>query len=137
MALNSQRFSVKVAKLGSSAWSRLSGEIGRMRNLVILATSALSLALAGCSLGDVKIGATNYKGQPLSAVTTKLGWPPNQTQTIAGQKVYTWNEGNTLAGCQVQVVMAGDVIDSYTGSGDANICAQYGAYAGGLKGYLD
>jgi hypothetical protein len=108
-----------------------------MRNLVILATSALSLALAGCALGDVKIGATNYKGQPLSAVTTRLGWPPNQTQTIAGQKVYTWNEGNTLAGCQVQVVMAGDVIDSYTGSGDANICAQYGALSGGLKGYLD
>ena len=33
--------------------------------------------------------------------------------------------------------MAGDVIDSYTGTGDANICAQYGALAGGLKGYYD
>ena len=42
-----------------------------------------------------------------------------------------------LAGCQVQVVMAGDVIDSYTGSGDVNICAQYDALAGGLKGYPD
>jgi hypothetical protein len=108
-----------------------------MRNLAISAALALSLDLAGCSVGTLNLGAPNYKGQPLSAVTAKLGWPPNQTQTIAGQKVYTWQEGNALAGCQVQVVMAGDVIDSYTGSGDANICAQYGAMAGGLKGYFD
>lgn len=108
-----------------------------MRNLAISAALALSLALAGCSVGTLNLGAPNYKGQPLSAVTAKLGWPPNQTQTIAGQKVYTWQEGNALAGCQVQVVMAGDVIDTYTGSGDANICAQYGAMAGGLKGYFD
>ena len=106
---------------------------GQVRNLVILA----ALALAGCSTGDLKVGGTNYKGKPLSAVTARLGWPPNQTQVIAGQKVYTWLEGNALAGCQVQVVMAGDVIDSYTGTGDANICAQYGAMAGGLKGYYD
>jgi hypothetical protein len=124
-------------KITGSVWIRLSGVIGRMRNLVILAASALSLALAGCSVGTLNLGAPNYKGQPLSAVTTKLGWPPNQTQTIAGQKVYTWQEGNALAGCQVQVVMAGDVIDSYSGTGDANICAQYGAMAGGLKGYFD
>jgi hypothetical protein len=104
-----------------------------MRNLTILA----ALAFSGCAIGDLKMGGPNYKGQPLSAVTTKLGWPPNQTQTIAGQKVYTWLEGNALAGCQVQVVMAGDVIESYTGSGDVNICAQYDALAGGLKGYPD
>jgi outer membrane lipoprotein SlyB len=107
-----------------------------MRNLTIL-TILAALALTGCAIGDVKMGGPNYKGQPLSAVTTKLGWPPNQTQTIAGQKVYTWIEGNALAGCQVQVVMAGDVIESYTGSGDVNICAQYDALAGGLKGYPD
>ena len=106
-----------------------------MRNLAILAAS--TLALAGCSVGALNLGGPNYKGQPLSAVTGKLGWPPNQTETIAGQKVYTWLEGNALAGCQVQVVMAGDVIDSYTGTGDANICAQYGALSGGLKGYYD
>jgi hypothetical protein len=33
--------------------------------------------------------------------------------------------------------MAGDVIESYTGSGDVNICAQYDALSGGLKGYPD
>ena len=105
-----------------------------MSNLTILAAL---LALGGCSMDGFKLGGPNYKGQPLSAVTTKLGWPPNQTQTIAGQKVYTWFEGTAVAGCQVQVVMAGDVIDSYSGSGDVNICAQYDALAGGLKGYPD
>ena len=104
-----------------------------MRTLAILAT----LAMAGCSVGTLNMGAKNFKGQPLSAVVTKLGWPPNQSQTIAGQKVYTWREGNPLQECQVQVVMAGDVIDSYTGSGDVDICAQYDAMSGGLKGYPD
>jgi len=33
--------------------------------------------------------------------------------------------------------MAGDVVDTYEGSGDVNICAQYGAVSGGLKGYRE
>jgi hypothetical protein len=31
--------------------------------------------------------------------------------------------------------MAGDVIDRYEGTGDVNVCGQYGALSGGLKGY--
>ena len=82
----------------------------------------------------VDLFAANYKGKPLSAVTARLG-QPNEVQTIAGQKAYIWHMGNALYGCQVRVVMAGDVVDTYEGSGDVNICSQYGALSGGLKGY--
>ena len=103
-----------------------------MRNLAILA----ALALAGCSVGTLNLGTTNYKGQPLSAVIAKLGSPEEQA-TIAGQKTYTWVRGNALYQCRIRVVMAGDVVDSYEGSGDVGVCSQYGATAGGLKGYYD
>jgi hypothetical protein len=103
-----------------------------MRNLAILA----ALALTGCSVGTLNLGTNNYKGQPLSAVLTKLGSPEEQG-TIAGQKTYIWIRGTALQECRIRVVMAGDVIDSYEGSGDVGICSQYGALAGGLKGYGD
>jgi hypothetical protein len=94
-----------------------------MRILAIMAT----LALAGCasSLGGPS-ARNDFKGRPLSAVEVKLG-PPHQQQTIAGQNVYTWFEGQTLKPCKVQVVMAtaGEVVDSYETTGDAGICAQY------------
>ena len=105
---------------------------GQIRNVAILA----ALALAGCSASSLKLGATNYKGQPLSAVTAKLG-QPNEVQTIAGQKAYIWRMGNPLYGCEIRVVMAGDVVDTYEGSGDVNVCSQYGALSGGLKGYQE
>jgi hypothetical protein len=104
-----------------------------MRNLAIPA--AMALALAACSLGTFNSGTNNYKGQPLSAVIARLGWPPDETQTIDGQKVYTWTVGQSVQQCKVRVVMAGDVIDAYEGSGDVNICGQYGALSGGLKGF--
>lgn len=101
-----------------------------MRNLAILA----ALALAGCSVGSLNLGTNDYKGQPLSAVIAKLGSPEEQ-QTIAGQKTYTWIRGNALQECRIRVTMAGDVIGMYEGFGDVVICSQYGALAGGLKGY--
>jgi hypothetical protein len=104
---------------------------GRVRNLAILA----AISLAGCSLGNLNLGTTNYKGQPISAVATKLGWPPDETEMIGGQKRYIWIRGNALYQCRIRVTMAGDVVDTYEGSGDVNICSQYGALSGGLKGY--
>ena len=103
----------------------------RVRNLAILA----ALFLAGCSLGNLQLGTTSYKGQPISAVAAKLGWPPNETDTIGGQKSYVWVKGNALYQCRIRVTMAGEVVDTYEGSGDVNICSQYGALSGGLKGY--
>ena len=106
---------------------------GQIRNVAILA----ALTLAGCSASSLRLGAaTNYKGQPLSTVTVKLG-QPNEVQTIAGQKAYIWRMGNPLYGCEIRVVMAGDVVATYEGSGDVNVCSQYGALSGGLKGYQE
>jgi hypothetical protein len=101
-----------------------------MRNLTIFA----ALALAGCSIGTLNLGTNNYKGQPLSTVVARLGSPEEQG-SMAGQKTYTWIRGNAMQECRIRVVMAGDVVDSYEGSGNVNICSQYGALAGGLKGY--
>jgi len=105
-----------------------------MRNLAILAALVFALALAGCSVGNIKLGTNDFKGQPLSAVVAKLGSPEEQGM-IEGQKTYTWIRGTSLYQCRIRVVMAGDVIDTYEGSGDVGICSQYGALSGGLKGY--
>jgi hypothetical protein len=95
------------------------------RYLAILA----SLTLAGCggmsglSLPDVE-ARNDFKGKPLSAVTTQLGHPEFQ-QTVAGQKTYTWRRGTAMQECLIKVVMAGDVVESYDTSGDAAICSPY------------
>jgi hypothetical protein len=106
-------------------------EIGRMRNLVILT----ALALAGCSVGTLNLGTNDFKGQPLSNVLVKLGSPEEQGTSIAGQKTYTWIRGSALYQCRIRVTMAGDVVETYEGFGDVTVCSQYGALAGGLKGY--
>jgi|SRR5882724_1091880 len=105
-----------------------------MRNLVMLLVLAFASPLAGCSIGTLNLGATNYKGQPLSAVVTKLGSPEEQG-TIEGRRTYTWIRGSSLYQCRIRVVMAGDVIDTYEGSGDIGVCSRYGASSGGLQGY--
>jgi hypothetical protein len=92
------------------------------------------LALAGCSAIAPNFRATDYRGQPLSAVTAKLGFPEEQL-TVDGQKTYTWIRGNALQECRIRVTMAGEVIESYQGFGDVGVCSQYGATGGGLKGY--
>jgi hypothetical protein len=99
------------------------------RNFAIFA----ALALTGCgampslSLPDVK-ARNDFKGKPLSAVTTQLGNPDGQ-QTVDGQKIYTWRRGQSTQECLIQVVMAGDVVESYDTSGDAAICSPYLAAA--------
>ena len=95
------------------------------RYLAMLAT----LALTGCggmpnlALPDVK-ARNDFKGKPLSAVTTQLGNPDFQ-RTVAGQKTYTWRRGVASQQCLIQVVMAGDVVDTYDTEGDAGICSPY------------
>jgi hypothetical protein len=105
-----------------------------MRNLAILAALVLGFALAGCSAGNIRLGANDFKGQPLSAVVAKLGSPEEQGM-LEGQKTYTWIRGNAMQECRIRVIMAGDVVDIYEGSGDVSTCSQYGALAGGLKGF--
>ena len=95
-----------------------------MRNLVILA----ALALAGCSISTIKEGMNDLKGQPIGAAIAKLGLPDEEA-TIAGVKTYTWRKstvaGGDQYGCRIRVIMAGDVIGSYEGSGDLGSCSQY------------
>jgi hypothetical protein len=95
------------------------------KHLAILA--ALTLAgcggMSGLSLPDVK-ARNDFKGKPLSAVTTQLGYPDFQ-RTVAGQKTYTWRRGTAMQECLITAVMAGDIVDSYDTSGDAAICSPY------------
>jgi hypothetical protein len=97
----------------------------QLKHLAILA--ALTLAgcggMSGLSLPDVK-ARNDFKGKPLSAVTTVLGNPDFQ-RTVAGQKTYTWRRGSVIQECLIKVVMAGDVVESYDTSGDPAICSPY------------
>lgn len=95
--------------------------------LTVLAT----LALAGCgAMPSLSFPAAkernDFKGKPLSAVTSQLGFPDYQ-DTVNGQKVYRWRRGTALQECRITAVMAGDVVESYDTFGDATICSPYEA----------
>ena len=98
-------------------------------HVAVLAT----LALAGCgampsfSLPGVS-ERNNFRGKPLSAVTERLGNPDYQS-TVDGQKTYSWLRGRADRSCRITVVMAGDVVESYSTYGDSPICGQYEAPA--------
>jgi hypothetical protein len=99
----------------------------RSNQLAILAT----LTLAGCgavpNIGLPAIKERNdFKGQPLSAVTARLGYPTDQ-DTLNGQKVYYWRLGTAIQECRIRVIMAGEIVDSYDTYGDAPICGPYEA----------
>ena len=93
-----------------------------MRYLVILAV----MATDSCSMTNpgINLARNDFKGQPLSAVQVRLG-PPEQQQTIEGRKIYTWFKGQTLNPCTIHIAMAGDVVDTYETTGDANICSPW------------
>jgi hypothetical protein len=88
-----------------------------MRNLAILAVTTSSLI-------GINSARNDFKGQPLGAVQVRLGLP-DQQETIAGQKVYTWFKGRSLMPCKIRIAMAGDVVDSHETTGDAGICSPY------------
>ena len=97
------------------------------RALAILTT----LTLAGCGgMPSLSLPAVqernNFIGKPLAAVTAQLGYPDYQ-QTDAGQKTYTWRKGTPVFECMIKVVMAGDIVESYSTSGDTAICGPYEA----------
>jgi hypothetical protein len=98
-----------------------------IRYLAILTTLALTGCggMPGLSLPDVK-ARNDFKGKPLSALTARLG-NPTFTQTISGQKTYSWRLGTGIQQCLVSVVMAGDIIESYNTSGDSPVCGPYEA----------
>src|SRR5581483_6974708 len=93
--------------------------------LALLAT----LALGGCGgMPGLSLPApkerNDFKGKPLSAVTSRLGLPDYQ-ETVNGEKVYRWRRGTALQECRITAVMAGDIVESYDTFGDAAICSPY------------
>ncbi|SHM40746.1 hypothetical protein [Bradyrhizobium lablabi] len=102
--------------------------INRTGRGALLAMAAI--LLAGCfqSVLTVRDEMNALKGKPINVAIAKLGIPTNE-QTIAGQKVYTWETGTIAGGdqyrCRIRVVMAGNVIGSYEGEGDAGSCEEY------------
>jgi hypothetical protein len=88
----------------------------------------LCAATGGCSISTIKDGMNDLKGQPIGAAIARLGLP-NEEATVAGIKTYTWRTGTIAGGdqyqCRIRVIMAGDVIGSYDGTGDIGTCSQY------------
>ena len=102
----------------------------RPNHLAILA----ALTLAGCgaipSIGLPAVKERNdFKGQPLSAVTARLGYPTFTETAPNGQKMHYWRIGVATQECRIKVVMAGDIVDTYETYGDAPICGPYEARA--------
>jgi hypothetical protein len=89
--------------------------------MAVLAVVALTISLGGCfsSIGTIKEGMNDLKGQPISAAIAKLGLP-NEEATIAGVKTYTWRTGTIYEGyqyqCRIRIMMAGDLIGFYEGT---------------------
>jgi hypothetical protein len=101
----------------------------RLNNVAILVT----LLLTGCggmpNMGLPAVTERNdFKGKPLSAVTTRLG-NPYSTETINGQKIHYWHVGMASRECRIRVMMAGDIVESYETFGDPPICGPYEARA--------
>lgn len=94
----------------------------------IAMAAAVALALSGCAARYVSDKLQGYVGQPLAALTAKLGFP-DQEETIAGQKVYTWGMRNLTDGtertCRLRVIMRGDVIGSFDVNGADQICIPF------------
>jgi hypothetical protein len=107
----------------AKAFNRMAFHPSNLAVLAALALSGCGSSMPNLSLPDVK-ARNDYKGKPLSAVTARLGYPDYQ-QTVSGQKVYTWRIGQAVQQCQITVVMAGDVVDSYDWSGDGVACTPY------------
>jgi hypothetical protein len=67
-------------------------------------------------------------GQPLTAVTAKLG-APTEVHTTADTTVYVWSsgaDGDVSRGkCTIRATMRGDVIGSFDWEGSESQCAYY------------
>jgi hypothetical protein len=98
-----------------------------MRRIVKLVAIALVLAAcAGRSL--IQEETDKFVGQPLIAVTAKLG-EPTEERTTADAKVYVWSSGSDGEGsqgkCTIRATMRGDVIGSFDREGSESQCAYY------------
>jgi hypothetical protein len=94
-----------------------------------LAAGAACILVAACA-GTIKEGMTKLEGQPLSAVTARIGQPMGE-RGVAGKRVYYWgtpqlsSKSDREKQCQIQATMNGDVIERLTYEGDESLCQKY------------
>ncbi len=101
--------------------------------------AAIALVAAGCGRTPFPVMEAQLdglKGQPATAVFTKLG-APNDNETIAGEKVYVWSSDNikTASGdaasmidfqCTIRVfVDKDDKVAHYDFKGNVGGCGRY------------
>jgi hypothetical protein len=87
------------------------------------------LVLAGCAGRSLIQEKTDeFVGQPLSAVTAKLG-EPTEVRTTADTQVYVWSSGtdgdDAQGKCTIRAIMRGDVVGSFEWEGSESQCAHY------------
>jgi hypothetical protein len=88
-----------------------------------------ALTLSGCVHKSLIQETTDeFIGQPLSAVTAKLGAPTEEAE-VGGAKVYIWSGAagpdSTQGSCTIRATMDGDVIRSFDREGIESQCANY------------
>jgi hypothetical protein len=86
-----------------------------------------ALMVAGCAHKSlIQEKTEGFVGQPLRAVTAKLGAPTKEDE-IDGTKLYIWSAGpETSQGeCTIRVTMRGEVIGFFDWTGTESQCASY------------
>lgn len=112
------------------------------RNLKFL---AVVLVLAGCAGRSLIQEKTDqFVGQPLSAVTAKLG-EPTEVRTTDNTQVYIWSseadgDERSQGKCTIRAIMRGDLVGSFEWEGSESQCAYYALILKGpecRKGLMD
>jgi hypothetical protein len=92
-----------------------------MKTMLVVAAA---LPLAGCAIGYSKAMSTdmrNLTGEPIRTIIDRLGYPARET-TIAGDKVYVWDDN----GCTLKVgVDSSDHVVHADYDGDHSDCKPY------------
>lgn len=87
-----------------------------------------ALTLSGCVHKSLIQETTDeFIGQPLEAVTAKLGGPTEEAE-VGGAKMYIWSGAagtESTQGCTIRATMNGDVIGSFDREGTESQCANY------------
>jgi hypothetical protein len=105
-----------------------------MRQVAWLLMAALTLS--GCVHKSLIQEKTDeFIGQPLSAVTAKLGAPTEESD-VGSAKMYIWSGAagpdSNQGKCTIRATMNGDVIGSFDWEGTESQCANYALM---LKGF--
>jgi hypothetical protein len=97
-----------------------------VRIVKLLSVAAL---LVGCAHKSLLQEETDeFVGQPVSAVTAKLGVPAEE-QEIGGARLYVWSSAkfrdSQQGRCSIRAIVRGDVIGSFDWEGTEGDCADY------------